>query len=145
LKETKVLGMAFSSDGQWLQWASKKALHGWEHATGQESLIPLTYGKDVIDWAVFSRDGERLAAAVAGGKVIVWETRSGRQIQEFPPEFRDSLPSLNLDGTRMLTILRRKERDVRDVRGAVTITTRVDRDVQVWDVDSGTCVLWIRP
>jgi WD40 repeat protein len=87
--------VAFSPDGQRIAsasevWDAQKGQHVsvevkvWDARTGQE-LLSLKGHTGFVTSVNFSTDGKRLISTDAAGKVLVWDTRTGRLLDEPPP------------------------------------------------------------
>jgi WD40 repeat protein len=65
--------LAFSPDGRRLAAAQEAAITLWNATSGQELLSLRNHTRDVVLLA-FSKDGQRLLSADAGGVVKVWDS-----------------------------------------------------------------------
>jgi len=78
--EYEVRTLAFSPDGSLLATGHQDGLRLWDAASGLEATL-LEGGARNVCGAAFAPDGRLLAASFGNGKLVVWETGSGRSIR----------------------------------------------------------------
>src|SRR5438105_1975506 len=99
----------FSPDGQFVALAEGYTVKAWEAATGR-ALTPLNIPNlGVISEAGgvflgFSNDGKRVATGGFGTQTFVWDTETGKQVQQMKGRSNPSYSvSFNIDGTQLIS------------------------------------------
>ncbi|PYS34696.1 MAG: hypothetical protein DMF75_05830, partial [Acidobacteria bacterium] len=99
----------FSPDGQFVALAEGYTVKAWEAATGR-ALTPLNIPNlGVISEAGgvflgFSNDGKRVATGGFGTQTFVWDTETGKQVQQMKGRSNPSYSvSFNVDGTQLIS------------------------------------------
>src|SRR4029079_6112382 len=104
----------FSSDGRLIALCENYTIKIWETATGR-ALPPLDVPNSGLFleyggvFAAFSNDGKRLASGGFGTQTFVWETETGRQLQQMKGRTNMAYAvAFSADGTQLTSCGRRR-------------------------------------
>src|SRR5436309_1092063 len=99
----------FSPDGRFVALAEGYTVKAWEVATGRV-LTPLNipnigvFAENGGVFLGFSNDGKRVATGGFGTQTLVWDTETGKQVQQMKGRSNPSYSvSFNADGTQLIS------------------------------------------
>jgi WD40 repeat protein len=123
-----VFSVAFSPDSRYaLSGSIGDGVRLWDVVTGKE--VRRLQHKHTIDRVAFSLDGSRLLAASRDGhdqSVRVWDRTTGKELHSFRRHERDATGASYI------------EAEVFSTDGRRVLSGGWDKDMRLWDVDSGT-------
>jgi WD40 repeat protein/tRNA A-37 threonylcarbamoyl transferase component Bud32 len=126
-----VVAMGFSPDGRRLAAAHDAELTVWDVETRRCAFTLPTKNGELVESFAFGLDGTRLATAIRGGRVKLWNVETGHEVSELPETARGPVLALSADSTLLAT---------RGIHGSVKLwDTRTAKEVRTlrghtWDV-----------